>query len=607
MLAELETIAREIDETRRDLSGVTDEGEVIGPVRVYLDEARARLNRSSFDVGVFGQVKRGKSTLVNALIGREVSSMRVTPETAVPVIVSGPSDAARVTFADGRVEEVHDPSEVLRLCGHKEHKRRARNGEVIVRVEQRVDSWLPQGVRLVDTPGITDPKLAEQMRERALAEMDRVAASVVVFMSPPGVDQDDEALLSEIADRSIDKVFLVCNFHGEQWRSLDERQRIKEAVFAVVARHGTVNPDDLRIYEVNAKAAWNATTADDDEGLEASGLLALRSDLETFLSGGAMQRETDIVHARVRAAAGLLAGRLTSRVEMLTSESALKSRGAGAEERLRGIMERYEELAEDLRDRGAKLVDTLLPIASAPFDDALRRAEGGLSKAGFSSFHQTVNLWHETAMSRLAQRWDLEFGMLSADVQRRLDVLIGEGEAVLAGRGSGVTLATSPIAFDIEGGIGTQDMGNAVLAGAAVGVAGGAIGGVLGGGAGIALLALGPAGWIAGAAIGLIAGAALGLGAALHSSSARISAEDCMRLTQQLVLARATGLDATQAAMTAEVERACQRIERVGEDQAVEVRAELHSIRELASNGNQRQAAIDAGQALLERIERLVA
>ena len=46
---------------------------------------RADLESTQFTVGVFGLIKRGKSTLLNALIGREVSSMHVTPETAVPV------------------------------------------------------------------------------------------------------------------------------------------------------------------------------------------------------------------------------------------------------------------------------------------------------------------------------------------------------------------------------------------------------------------------------------------------------------------------------------------------------------------------------------------
>ena len=51
----------------------------------YLSQARMHLKSSTIEVGIFGEVNRGKSTLINALVGTEVSSMRITPEQAVPV------------------------------------------------------------------------------------------------------------------------------------------------------------------------------------------------------------------------------------------------------------------------------------------------------------------------------------------------------------------------------------------------------------------------------------------------------------------------------------------------------------------------------------------
>jgi hypothetical protein len=68
---------------------------------------RRDLEATQFTVGIFGLIKRGKSTLLNGLIGREVSSMHVTPETAVPVYVSyGEQPEATVHFADGGVKHV---------------------------------------------------------------------------------------------------------------------------------------------------------------------------------------------------------------------------------------------------------------------------------------------------------------------------------------------------------------------------------------------------------------------------------------------------------------------------------------------------------------------
>src|SRR5690606_12626482 len=88
-----------------------DDG-VRGPdvVEDCIAQVRGRLQSSSIEVGVFGEVKRGKSTLLNALLGTVVSSMRVTPETAVPVWVENGRGPAEVLHADGRIEYVEDPA-----------------------------------------------------------------------------------------------------------------------------------------------------------------------------------------------------------------------------------------------------------------------------------------------------------------------------------------------------------------------------------------------------------------------------------------------------------------------------------------------------------------
>ncbi|MCU1499381.1 MAG: Dynamin family protein, partial [Acidimicrobiales bacterium] len=122
-----------------------------------LGQARARLDATTIDVGVFGEVSRGKSTLFNALLGTEVSSMRVTPETAVPVRVMRGHPHARVVFEDGTVEDFDDP-EKARDLGSQRRVRQLKNRPI--EITQFVDSdWLDPGVCLIDTPGLSDPSL----------------------------------------------------------------------------------------------------------------------------------------------------------------------------------------------------------------------------------------------------------------------------------------------------------------------------------------------------------------------------------------------------------------------------------------------------------------
>jgi ribosome biogenesis GTPase A len=49
-----------------------------------LEELEKRLSQGRFHLAVLGQVKRGKSTFINALLGEEVLPSSVIPLTAIP-------------------------------------------------------------------------------------------------------------------------------------------------------------------------------------------------------------------------------------------------------------------------------------------------------------------------------------------------------------------------------------------------------------------------------------------------------------------------------------------------------------------------------------------
>ncbi|MFP4150263.1 MAG: dynamin family protein, partial [Nitriliruptoraceae bacterium] len=174
-----------------------------------LSHVRHDLELTEFTVGVFGLIKRGKSTLLNGLIGREVSSMHVTPETAVPVYVSyGEHPEAAVHFADGSrkhvaVEDVHE---------YTSQKSNPMNHLGVTFVEQQVPvSFLRNGTRLIDTPGLDDAEADDVYTERTLQELDIVDAGVVLFLSPPTVGATELAFLEQVVARDLKKTFLVCN------------------------------------------------------------------------------------------------------------------------------------------------------------------------------------------------------------------------------------------------------------------------------------------------------------------------------------------------------------------------------------------------------------
>src|SRR5436189_6123931 len=71
-----------------------------------LDSLRERLTTERFQLAVLGQFKRGKSTVLNALLGKSVLPIGVVPVTAIPTFIeSALNFAIRVTYVSGETEE----------------------------------------------------------------------------------------------------------------------------------------------------------------------------------------------------------------------------------------------------------------------------------------------------------------------------------------------------------------------------------------------------------------------------------------------------------------------------------------------------------------------
>ena len=94
------TLANALDELT--VLGTERDRELLATLRDRLDAARLR-------VLAVGEAKRGKSTLINALLDREVLPSGVTPRTAVTTTVRYADDQrAEARFLDGHDETLRD-------------------------------------------------------------------------------------------------------------------------------------------------------------------------------------------------------------------------------------------------------------------------------------------------------------------------------------------------------------------------------------------------------------------------------------------------------------------------------------------------------------------
>ncbi|HEX7537052.1 MAG TPA: dynamin family protein [Dermatophilaceae bacterium] len=176
--------------------------------RERLAELRQRVDARSLRVLVAGEAKRGKSTLVNQMIGRDVLPTGVTPVTAVVTTVrrAVADEHIVVTFQDGRVAR-HDLAELANFVserGNPLNERGVRTVEVLVRSDllDRFD------VELVDTPGTGSVFEHNTVAaEEALASLD---AAIFVVTADPPIAAAERDLLDRTSALSV-RTFVVLN------------------------------------------------------------------------------------------------------------------------------------------------------------------------------------------------------------------------------------------------------------------------------------------------------------------------------------------------------------------------------------------------------------
>src|SRR5580704_12519909 len=153
--------------------------EEAGAASVAADAAAlaARLAEARFFVACLGQFKRGKSTLLNALVGQPVLPVGVVPVTSVVTILRyGDRPAAMVRFSDGHTEPIALDT-IAMFIDERQNPGNRRHAIV-------VDIALPSpilrdGLCLVDTPGLGSVHAANTEATRAFVPRTDVALVVV--------------------------------------------------------------------------------------------------------------------------------------------------------------------------------------------------------------------------------------------------------------------------------------------------------------------------------------------------------------------------------------------------------------------------------------------
>ena len=172
-----------------------------GTLSMLLD----RMESAAFEVGVFGRVSSGKSSLLNYILQTDVLPIGVTPVTAIPTRIShGPVAEAGIEFAEAQpqiipLSELPEFATEQKNPGNKKH---------VTRIFVKLPSdRLAEGVTFVDTPGLGS--LAVAGAEETIAYLPRCDLGIVLIDASAGVTQDDLVVVQALYQAGASAMILI--------------------------------------------------------------------------------------------------------------------------------------------------------------------------------------------------------------------------------------------------------------------------------------------------------------------------------------------------------------------------------------------------------------
>ncbi|HPC55855.1 MAG TPA: dynamin family protein [Methanolinea sp.] len=267
----------------RAISILHDLGPAMEPQERALSGLRDRLSEGRFQLAVLGQFKRGKSTLLNALLGEDILPSSVIPLTAIPTFIRhGTERTVKVHFLeqgkDGTIP-CQSPEEMNRiLLDYVSEEANPKNRKGVSSVEITHPSRILRDVVLIDTPGIGSTH--RHNTEMTLNFLPQCDAALFLVSADPPITEVEVDFLRHVREK-VACIFFVQN--KVDYLTMPERETVIAFIRKVLSEKAGIAPEE-KIFPVSAKQALLARLTGDETLLASSGISAITEHLVDFLA-----------------------------------------------------------------------------------------------------------------------------------------------------------------------------------------------------------------------------------------------------------------------------------------------------------------------------------
>jgi hypothetical protein len=335
-------------------------------LRAEADALAQRVAEGRFYVACLGQFKRGKSTLLDALVGAPLLPTGVVPVTSVVTVIRyGEQRGARVRTAEGCWRDI--PADAVRE--YVTEQENPGNAKKILGVELfEPAALLATGLCLVDTPGIGSVIAANTDSTRDF--LPHVDAALIVLGADPPITADEAAVIESLGARVRHRIFVIAK--ADKTSDIERREA---GVFTRRVLKAKLREDVGPLLEVSAAEVMAAGAPSRDW-----------ASLQRTLAGLARDAGSELVFEAERRGASNLLHRLVDALEeqldvLVRPVSESEARLAALRGKLAEAERALADLAPLLRAEEARLLGAIEREHVAFFDEATPRAVKELEAA----------------------------------------------------------------------------------------------------------------------------------------------------------------------------------------------------------------------------------
>lgn len=330
-----------------------------------LEELTQDIQNDFFIVVVLGEFKRGKSTFINALIGKDLLPTDVLPETAtINALIYNEKPELQIIMQDGSIEKGEvERSFLERFSAKNQTEECSKIKYIKIGYPFKL---LDANVVIVDTPGVSD--LNEQRCDVTYNFIPK--ANAVLFLldaNSPLKKSERDFIEDKLLAQGIDNIIFLVNKYDNVDEEEDEDfwENLQVHMLKAFA-DSEYKLKNLEMYPLSAKLALQGELEQRPEFVAASGIDKIKAALQSNITEGRVEEEK-LQRYKARMQAVLLS--LNSELE---NKRALKSADADKlREAQNGLNEMFTEQVEN-KQRIAAFVEEEKKNIVAMTDKSLR-------------------------------------------------------------------------------------------------------------------------------------------------------------------------------------------------------------------------------------------